>query len=144
MKTIRIALLLSCLTFAFGTPPDTSAQTTAFTYQGRLADSNGPVTGSQDFEFRLFNAASGGAQIGSVLTLDDLGVTNGLFTATLDFGANFPGADRFLQIAVRPGASAGAFITLSPRQPISLNPPTKGDPDHERHHPAPLRVLNLL
>ena len=27
MKTIRIALLLSCLTFAFGTPPDTSAQT---------------------------------------------------------------------------------------------------------------------
>ena len=122
MKTIHRALLVSCLTFVFGTTPDISAQTSAFTYQGRLTDSNGPVTGLQDFEFRLFNAATSGAQQGSTITLNDLGVTNGLFTAPLDFGANFPGADRFLQIGVRPGASAGAYATLSPRQPITSTP----------------------
>lgn len=122
MKTIHRALLVSCLTFVFGTTPDISAQTSAFTYQGRLTDSNGPVTGLHDFEFRLFNAANGGAQQGSTVTLNDLGVTNGLFVTPLDFGANFPGADRFLQIGVRPGASAGAYATLSPRQPITSTP----------------------
>ena len=122
MKTIHRALLVSCLTFVFGTTPDISAQTSAFTYQGRLTDSNGPVTGLQDFEFRLFNAATSGAQQGSTVTLNDLGVTNGLFVTPLDFGANFPGADRFLQIGVRPGASAGAYATLSPRQPITSTP----------------------
>ncbi len=121
MKSSRLHSLITA-TVLWATTLASLAQSTAFTYQGRLADSNGPVTGSQDFEFRLFNAASGGAQIGSVLTLDDLGVTNGLFTATLDFGANFPGADRFLQIAVRPGASTGAYATLSPRQPITATP----------------------
>jgi hypothetical protein len=98
------------------------AQSTSFTYQGRLQDGGAPVTGPQDFEFRLFNAASGGAQHGLTVTLDDLGVTNGLFTATLDFGANFPGADRFLQIAVRPGASTGLYTPLNPRQPIRSTP----------------------
>ena len=122
MKTIHRALLVSCLTFVFGTTPDISAQTSAFTYQGRLTDSNGPVTGLHDFEFRLFNATTSGAQQGSTVTLNDLGVTNGLFTAPLDFGANCPGADRFLQIGVRPGASAGAYATLSPRQPITSTP----------------------
>ncbi len=122
MKTIRITLLITCLACVLGTPPKTSAQTTTFTYQGRLTDSNGPVTGLHDFEFRLFNAAVGGAQQGSTISLNDLGVTNGLFAAALDFGANFPGADRFLQIAVRPGASAGAYATLSPRQPITSTP----------------------
>lgn len=122
MKNIRIALLLSCLTVVFGTPPDISAQTTAFTYQGRLTDSNGPVTGLHDFEFRLFNAVTGGAQQGSTIALNDLGVTNGLFVAPIDFGANFPGADRFLQISVRPGASAGVFTPLNPRQPITSTP----------------------
>ncbi len=98
------------------------AQSTAFTYQGRLQDGGAPAAGPHDFEFRLFNAASGGAQQGPTVTHNDLGVSNGLFTAVLDFGANFPGADRFLQIAVRPGASAGAYASLSPRQPITSTP----------------------
>src|SRR5262249_35648019 len=33
-------------------------------------------------------------------------------------------AQRFLEIAVRPGASTGAFTTLSPRQPLSSTPYT--------------------
>lgn len=122
MKSIRIALILSCLTFAFGSPSDVGAQTTSFTYQGRLSDTNGPVTGIQDFEFRLFNAAADGQQQGPTVTFNDLSVTNGLFVTALDFGGNFPGADRYLQISVRPGASTGAYVTLSPRQPITSAP----------------------
>ena len=45
------------------------------------------MTGLQDFEFRLFNTASAGAQQGLTITVGDWGVTNGLFTVALDFDA---------------------------------------------------------
>lgn len=81
------------------------------------------MTGLQDFEFRLFNAAAGGAQQGATIPVADWGVTNGLFTVPLDFGAAaFPGADRWLQIAVRAGANTGSYTTLSPRQQITSTP----------------------
>ena len=40
------------------------AQTTAFTYQGRLTTGGNPANGSYDFQFKLFDALSDGAQIG--------------------------------------------------------------------------------
>ena len=101
----------------------TRAQSPAFTYQGSLTQGGLPVTGLQDFEFRLFNAATSGAQQGTTLTVADWAVTNGLFTVALDFGAAaFPGADRWIEIAVRPGTNTGAYVTLSPRQPITATP----------------------
>jgi len=52
-----------------------------------------------------------------------VGVTNGLFTVTLDYGANvFDGSDRWMEIAVRPGASSGAFTNVVPRQKITATP----------------------
>ncbi len=99
------------------------AQSTSFTYQGRLTENGTPASGPHDFEFRLFTTVSGAVQVGSIVPVDDLSVSNGLFTTTLDFGAAaFPGADRFLQIAVRPGASTGAYTNLNPRQPITSTP----------------------
>jgi len=44
------------------------AQTTEFTYQGSLQNSSAPANGNFDFEFLLFDAASGGTQFGSTLT----------------------------------------------------------------------------
>ncbi len=94
-----------------------SAQTSSFSYQGKLDDGGNPASGPYDFEFRLFDALSGGTQIGSTVTVNDLNVATGIFTATLDFGAGaFPGANRWLQVSVRPGASVGAYTTLTPRQ----------------------------
>ena len=113
---------IAALVFTFGLAFAARAQTTTFTYQGSLAQNGAAATGLQDFEFRLFNAVSGGAPIGSVQTLGDVGVTNGLFTVTLDFGANFPGADRFLEISVRPGANTGNYTALTPRQGITAAP----------------------
>src|SRR5205807_4611407 len=48
-------------------------------------------------------------------------VTNGTFSVGLDFGANYPGANRFLEIRVRQTGS-GAFTPLVPRQAVSSTP----------------------
>src|SRR5262249_38251375 len=76
-----------------------------------------------DLQFKLFDALVGGNQVGATLIRDDVTVTNGIFSVSLDFGATaFPGAQRFLEIAVRPGANSGAFTPLSPLQPITATP----------------------
>ncbi len=100
------------------------AQTTAFTYQGKLADSGAPVTGNCDFEFRLFDTPNIGLQQGATLTLMNVAVSTGIFTVQLDFGVCptcFNGAARFLEVAVKP-SGGGSFATLSPRQPITSTP----------------------
>lgn len=100
------------------------AQTTQFTYQGRLTDSSLPANGSYDFQFKLFDALAAGSQIGGTLSPTNVSVSNGIFTVTLDFGASvFPGANRFLDISVRL-AGGGAFTPLTPRQPITSTPYT--------------------
>src|SRR5215813_1319426 len=60
------------------------AQTTAFTYQGKLTDSGNLATGNYDFQFTLFDALSGGAQQGTTQTVSNVTVTNGIFTVNLD------------------------------------------------------------
>jgi len=102
-------------------PQSALAQTTAFTYQGRLDSDGNPATGSYDLRFALFDAASSGAQQGVALTNIATGVSNGLFTVTLDFGNQFPGANRWLEIGVRTNGG-GAFTTLNARQLITATP----------------------
>ena len=60
---------------------------TAFTYQGQLKQAGLPVNASCDFEFKLWDADSGGSQVGSTLDIP-LTITDGRFTASLDFGGN--------------------------------------------------------
>jgi hypothetical protein len=88
------------------------AQTTAFTYQGSLQNGGTPANGSYDFEFALFSAVSGGGQLGTTQTLSAVAVANGIFTVTLNFGEQFPGANRFLEVRVRT-AGGGAFTPLT-------------------------------
>lgn len=96
---------------------------TGFTYQGRLDVSNSPANGPYDFEFALFDASAAGTQIGSTQTKADVAVQHGVFSAQLDFGTGaFGGGERWLQISVRPGSSAGAYTALSPRQELSPAP----------------------
>src|SRR6266581_2312156 len=115
-----------CLLVAFGCAwllaTNASAQTTAFTYQGRLTDGGTPANGNYDLQFTLWDSASGGSQIGSTQALPAVQVSSGVFTVTLDFGANaFPGANRFLEISAR-HPSDPSYATLSPRQPITSTP----------------------
>jgi hypothetical protein len=94
-----------------------------FTYQGRLTDGGGPANGIYDLRFILYDADSGGTQVGATVEKSNIQVQNGLFTTDLDFGAaSFDGNARWLEIAIRPGDSAGTYTVLSPRQPINPVP----------------------
>jgi hypothetical protein len=115
---------LACLAFsALNSPLSTAqAQGTAFTYQGSLNNGANAANGSYDLEFSLFNAGSGGLQVGHTVTELAVGVTNGLFTTTIDFGAGvFTGASLWLDISART-AGSGAFSELGPRQAITPTP----------------------
>ncbi len=95
----------------------------SFTYQGRLTESGGPANGVYDLRFILYDAEAGGAQVGSTVSANDVTVVGGLFTVSLDFGAlAFDGNARWMEIAVRPGASTGTHTVLSPRQAIGSTP----------------------
>ncbi len=95
----------------------------AFTYQGRLTDASAPANGTYDLRFILFDADSGGAQVGATVEKADVSVQNGLFTTELDFGAaSFDGNARWMEIAIRPGNQTGTYTVLSPRQPITPVP----------------------
>src|SRR5687768_9318127 len=94
------------------------AQITEFTYQGRLASSSLPANGVYEVEFKLYDALSGGSLLGT--RLREVEVMNGIFTVQLDFPPSlFDGANRFLEIGVRPGGSPNPFTVLSPRQPVT-------------------------
>jgi hypothetical protein len=92
---------------------------TAFTYQGSLVKGGVPVTNVCTFEFRLWNASSSGVQIGSTLSINT-GVSDGHFSAVLDYGAGaFNGDARWLAITVQ-CAGDPAPVTLIPR--VELTP----------------------
>jgi len=97
------------------------AQGTAFTYQGRLDDRGAPAAGSYDFIFSLTDTRNADNYIGTGITNDAVDVTNGLFTALLDFGPAFDGNGRWLEISVRTNG-ATTYTTLAPRQQLTPTP----------------------
>jgi hypothetical protein len=113
---------------ALAIPSLVQAQSTAFTYQGQLKNSGQPAAGLHDFRFALFDAASGGTQVGTVQCVDNILVSDGLFTATVDFGQQFATtSSRYLQVEVRAdtGLSCGnlaGFVTLGDRQVVTASP----------------------
>src|SRR5262245_34532812 len=73
------------------------AQTTDFTYQGRLASGGTPANGQYDLEFALYKEPVAGTPL-ETLTLLDVTLTGGLFTVRLGFsGTLFDGGERFLE-----------------------------------------------
>ena len=103
-------------------------QTTMFTYQGRLTDSNAVANGLYDMKFTLFDGGGNPQGSPSTVTLDSPGVqvTGGAFSVQLDFGASaFTGGTRFLEISVRQHSAdpnTPAYTVLTPRQQITSTP----------------------
>src|SRR5262245_14378809 len=121
----RFGYLLCTATFAIVLPPypaHADPAGTAFTYQGRLMDGGVPADGQYDMWFRLYGSESATIILGTPVTLDNVQVTNGLFSVPLNFGSEFPGTERWLGISVRPGASTGSYTPLSPRQELTPTP----------------------
>ena len=100
------------------------AQTTAFSYQGRLNNGGAAANGNYEMQFKLYDALSAGTQVGTTYTDSSVAVINGFFTSVLDFGAApfSNGAARFLEISVRPSGSTDAFTVLGPRPQILSAP----------------------
>jgi hypothetical protein len=94
---------------------------TAFTYQGQLTTDGGPANGTYDLTYKLWNALGGGTQVGSTITITGTVISNGLFSATLDFGSQFNGTSYWLELAVRTNG-VGSYNTLNPRQPLTPTP----------------------
>lgn len=119
-----IGLLIGALGLAQGA----LAQSTVFTYQGLLSSGGGPASGLYDVRFRLFDAAEGGNTVGTTVCVNDVVVTNGTFTTSIDFGQQFSSiAARHVEVAVRPDtgltcANTTGFTVLSPRQALTASP----------------------
>ncbi len=121
---LLMAAIIGCPAGAVGQQPLTSA----FTYQGELATAGTPATGTYDIRFRLYDAATGGNQIGITLCSDDLAVAAGRFVTFPDFGAEaFAGQQRFQEIEVREDSGldcsdATGYSLLSPSQELKAAP----------------------
>lgn len=114
-KVIVMAALLISATVC-------AAQTTAFTYQGRLTEASMPATGTYDFQFALYDAAGTPINPPAPIVRTGVAVTNGAFVVQLDFGtAGFPSADRYLEVRVKRPADP-SYIALTPRQRITTTP----------------------
>ena len=117
----RFSIFLICVLAFTGTV--TLAQTSSFTYQGKLNDNNIAANGTYDMQFALFDAVSGGSQISSAVTNTTVTVTNGIFSVNVDFGPTaFPAADRFLEISVRLAGNPNQRTLLAPRHSVTSAP----------------------
>jgi hypothetical protein len=126
-KMLTILLLALCLMFWHAEVSGAEPMGTAWTYQGRLLDSNGPSDGMYDFQFKLYDDANviDGNQVGSDVNVPDVDVIDGYFTVVLEFGSDvFNGDARWLEIEVRQADSndPNDFIALNPRQEVTPTP----------------------
>ena len=128
MKTLRIAL--ATLLVSAGSFTASAQLETAFTYQGRLVNTNGPLDGHYNFIFSLYDNT--GNQVGDSVTNLAVMVAEGNFGVTLDFGPNsfrrtfvpprdWIGPGEWLEISVRTNR-AKTYQTLSPRQRLTPTP----------------------
>jgi hypothetical protein len=132
MKTPLLLCLLLAASPSRGLTAPLGSSTT--TYQGRLTEAAAPANGEYDLRFTLYDAVNGGSQTGSILTNENVWVTNGVFTAALDFGTNiFTGQAVWLDIAVRPG-SAKETLRCSPRVNPLAPCPTRSMRSRRRGH----------
>jgi hypothetical protein len=123
-KILTTMVLAMGLAICLASPARAAPMGTAYTYQGRLIKGDETGDGLYDFTFKLFDDPCTGTQQAGTVIIDDLDVIDGYFTAELDFGAAFDGNARWLEIAVRPGASIDGndFLTLLPRQEVTPTP----------------------
>lgn len=94
----------------------TSALAQPITYQGQVQRNSQVFSDTVAMEFRLYDALTGGTQIGPVIPKPTQPVTDGVFQVELDFGsAAFIGAPRYLEVTIE-------GTTLSPRQAVTATP----------------------
>ena len=113
-----IAAALMSITLALSAPLGT-----AFTYQGTLSRSGQPAKGVFDLQFTLYTDPTRGLPTAGPQTVEDMRITDGLFTTSVDFGKNvYDGTEYWLEVGVREGSDTGLFTPLAPRQLLTPAP----------------------
>ena len=129
-KYCSFSMFVLATAFALAAGGSAFAQTsvgTAFTYQAQLKQGGEPLNDTADFEFTLWddpNSTSPNHLVAGPVPVNNVSVSNGLFTTMLDFGEEpwVPNEARWLQIEVRSPSGAGEFTTLEPRQELAPTP----------------------
>ncbi len=92
--------------------------TASFTYQGRLTGQSGPV----DLQCVLYDASTGGNQVGATTTVNNLDVdAQGLFSVLVTPGAIDASGTLWIEVRIAP-AGSGTFTALTPRQAVTRAP----------------------
>ncbi|RJP30477.1 MAG: hypothetical protein C4547_16620 [Phycisphaerales bacterium] len=126
-RIVAIAAMFAVLALTSGVNAQAPLGT-EFTYQGVLTDGGNPADGEYDLRFTLYDAPTEGDLIAGPICNDNVAVVDGLFTISVDFGADvFNGDERFLEVAVRPGPDGDCnlpdgFVPLAPRQELTAAP----------------------
>jgi hypothetical protein len=124
--TLLVALVLPLAVIGSATAEEAtvtanaSQLTTAFTYQGQLKRAGGAYDGDCAFQFGLWDSETDGAAL-ATQSLTNVTVVNGLFTAQLDFGNQFTGDARWLEVQVQCQDDAN-YTTMTPRVLLTSSP----------------------
>lgn len=120
MKNRFASLGLALLSLA-GLPSLLHAQSTAFTYQGKLEQNGQPATGIYKMAFRLYDRELGGSPL-KTFAVNSTPVTNGLFTVNVDLeGVGLLAPDAWMDILVVTNGP-GAMTLLEPRTRLTATP----------------------
>jgi hypothetical protein len=115
---VVLTALIAAAKFVGGTPLDQT-----FTYQGQLRNAGQLVNGPVDLKISMWDADTGGSQVGSTNTFNAMQLNDGRFACGLNFGnAAFDGSNRWIQVEFRNPAGSGQYQALSPRDKITATP----------------------
>ncbi|HYE61728.1 MAG TPA: hypothetical protein VD997_07005 [Phycisphaerales bacterium] len=102
---------------------------TSITFQGRLTNGGASANGLHDIRVTPYDAQAGGAALAATTCIDNVEVTDGLFTVTLPNAPFGKTAGAYLEVQVRADptglvgcATTSGYTTLTPRQPVTTAP----------------------
>jgi hypothetical protein len=111
---MRIDSLLPILLLVYASAPATAE---TLRYSGALMDDGAPAEGRYAFRMSLYDAAVDGGRLGPAITLVDIPVSSGRFTADVEFGLPPPLLEKFwMQVEV--AGPDGAFEVLGERMSL--------------------------
>jgi hypothetical protein len=118
MKTFSIIALLALSMTAAADPVGNT-----FTYQGRLNHHDAPANGAFDLKFELFDMPEDGVAVAPAVELPAQTLTNGLFSAELNFGGPevFNGTAYWIEMQARP-AGAADYLPVPGRTAVRPTP----------------------
>jgi len=111
-RGLRAAIFALALT---ATSAIAAPQLPDFVYQGRLQQNGAPANGNFDLTFALYDAPSGGNQVGATISEAAYPVDDGIFSISLSFPGAFTGTQLYLEVSV-------AGTPMLPRQPVATTP----------------------